>query len=410
MVNGVNTPPVSSAITTAPAANSATSTSSSVQQTNSAVAAGNATLSSMADLQTAMASVNSVDFFKANASLTQPPALSPPKTKGTTDPLMQEVEKMLNNPNVSAEDLDTLINGLVSKISDITLAIEASNIKNRSSDMKAAQDKRAQQIKDVADNVKSQKNLGFWGKFLNILSKIGSTLAAVATIALGSALAPFSGGVSLAIMAYGVYSLIGTLADTTNEIVKAAGGEGWNFSLTIGQAIGALATLAGASEDTVNWIKMGVDMAVDLAAAAVLMIVPGGQVKAAQLIKNSTTRLATEIEDATLKLTKFSEKMGRGVSRITTAGNITTNTTKLAQGGVQIAMADKAYDNAKIKAEMASLQQIVDFIQQLLQTAMDFMQNTMDNQAKVFEINASSIKVKAESRLMMANNGRANMA
>jgi hypothetical protein len=211
-------------------------------------------------------------------------------------------------------------------------------------------------------------------------------------------------------MAYGVYSLIGTLADTTNEIVKAAGGEGWNFSLTIGQAIGALATLAGASEDTVNWIKMGVDMAVDLAAAAVLMIVPGGQVKAAQLIKNSTTRLATEIEDATLKLTKFSEKMGRGVSRITTAGNITTNTTKLAQGGVQIAMADKAYDNAKIKAEMASLQQIVDFIQQLLQTAMDFMQNTMDNQAKVFEINASSIKVKAESRLMMANNGRANMA
>jgi hypothetical protein len=214
----------------------------------------------------------------------------------------------------------------------------------------------------------------------------------------------------LAITAYGIYSLAGILLDTTNEIVKAVGGKGWNFSLTIGQAIGALAQVAGASEDTVNWIKMGVDMAVDLVAAAVLMIVPGGQVKAAQLIKNSTTRLASEIEDATLKLSKFSEKMGRGVTRITTAGNVTTNTTKLAQGGVQIAMADKAYDNAKIKADMASLQLIVDFLQQLQQTAMDFMQSIMDSKAKVFELNASSIKVKAEAQLMMASNGRANMA
>lgn len=410
MVNGVNTPPVSPAIPKALAANSATSTNSAVQQTNSAVAAGNATLSSLADLQTAMASVNLVDFFKANASLTQPPALSPPKTKGTTDPLMQEVEKMLNNPNVSAEDLDTLINGLMSKMSDVTLAIESSNIKNRSSDMQAAQDKRAQQIQDVANNVKSQNNLGFWGKFLNVLSKIGSTLAAVATIALGAALAPFSGGVSLAITAYGAYSLFVAVTDTAKEIYTAAGGKGWNFSLTIGQAIGALAKVAGASEDAVNWIKMGVDLAVDLVAAAVLMIVPGGQVKAAQLIKNSSTSLATEIADATAKLSKFSEKMGRGATRITTAGNVTTNTTKMAQGGVQIAMADKAYDNAKIKADMASLQLIVDFLQQLQQTAMDFMQSIMDSKAKVFELNASSIKVKAEAQLMMASNGRANMA
>ena len=82
----------------------------------------------------------------------------------------------------------------------------------------------------------------------------------------------------------------------------------------------------------------------------------------------------------------------------------------MAQGGVQIAMADKAYDNAKIKADMASLQLIIDFLQQLQQTALDFMQSIMDSKAKVFELNASSIKVKAESRLMMANNGRANMA
>jgi hypothetical protein len=102
--------------------------------------------------------------------------------------------------------------------------------------------------------------------------------------------------------------------------------------------------------------------------------------------------------------------MGQGATRLTTAGNITTSTTKMAQGGVQIAMADKAYDNAKIKADMASLQLIIDFLQQLQQTALDFMQSIMDSKAKVFELNASSIKVKAESRLMMANNGRANMA
>jgi hypothetical protein len=405
MVNGIPNTPGATASTAVPPT---TTANSAIQQNAAPVAAGNA---AAADMKNVLASVSTAltDLFKANASLTQPPTLSPPKTLGASDPLLQEVVRMLNNPSTSAEDLQSIITGLMTKMSDFTTAQEANNIKDRSTEMKAAQDKRAQQIQDIAKNAADQANLGFWGKLLNIFSKIGSTLAAVATIALGSALAPFSGGVSLAITVYGAYSLAVAVTDTIKEIYTAAGGTGWNFSLTLGQGIAALAQLMGASQETANWIKMGVDMAVDLAAAVVLMVIPGGQVKAAQLIKNTSTNLA-EIADAASKLNKFASKMGRGATRLTTSANVTTNTTKMAQGGVQIAQADKAYDNAQIKAAMDSLKLMIDFLQQLQQMALDFMQGMLDSNVKNFEINASSLKIKSESQLLMANSGRTNMA
>ena len=407
MATGVPTLSSSPASSVVPPTNTATPTANAaVQQPAAVVAAGNAAL---ADLQTAMATTVMADFFKANASLTQPPRLSAPKTQGATDPLLQEVQKMLNSPNASAEDLQTIITGLMTKMSDFTLANEANNIKNRSSEMEATQKKRAQQVQDIANNVSSQNNLGFWAKLLNVFSKIGSTLAAVATIALGAALAPFSGGVSIAIIVYGGYSLFVAVTDTAKEIYKAAGGTGWNFSLTLGEAIGGLAQLAGASKDVSNWIKMGVDLAVDLTAAVVLMVIPGGQVKAAQTIKSMSNNLV-EIQAATEKLTKFTSTLGRGGMRLSTSANTVTSTTKVAQGGVQISMADKTYDNEKVKAAFASLQLVLDLLQQLQQTSQDFMQSVMDNSAKVFEINASSIKVKAEAQLLMANSGRSNMA
>lgn len=171
----------------------------------------------------------------------------------------------------------TFMNEAMDKIGEVTLqTIKANNLKVDAT--------LQQKLEKITEKLKKEVEAepGFWGKLFGWVGKVITAITSVVAMVVGAALVATGAGAAfgVALFALGAYMAAGFTVDVINEVRKAEGKEPLNWSPTLGQLAALVAThVFGASEETANWIKMGVDIVTDLVVGiAVGIMLPGAGV------------------------------------------------------------------------------------------------------------------------------------
>ena len=218
------------------------------------------------------------------------PELASPQTASlfSSDP---SIQALLANPNVDMETIILAQMALNNKQLDTLNASKATEVQANQKLNEKIQAERIKEIQASKEKVEAAANKGWWSKLLDVVANVATFIASAAVLIAAVVAAPATGGLSLAVGALALYQLVSSGAELINKAAEAITGERlFDFKISIGAGVAALAGLLGASDDVKQWIELGVDLVVNVAA---MFIIPGAQLSAiGRIVKAVSTIVA----------------------------------------------------------------------------------------------------------------------
>jgi hypothetical protein len=298
------------------------------------------------------------------------PELASPQTANlfSNDP---SIQALLANPNV---DMETIILAQMALNNKQLDTLNASKAKEIQANQKLNEQNQAERIKQILaskEKVEAAATKGWWSKLLDVVANVATFIATAAVLIAAVVAAPATGGLSLAVGALALYQLVSSGAELVNKAAEAITGERlFDFQLTIGAGIAAIAGAFGASDDVKQWIALGVDLVVNV---ATMFIIPGAQLSA--------------------------------IGRIVKAGStIAAGAAQIGKGGLDISRAFDVKALADIQAKLDTLQAQIDRLtqnnKQLMEMLKIIQEAKADNDNTVTEVLQS--KAETGKRIVMA--------
>lgn len=229
-----------------------------------------------------------------------------------------------------------------------------------------------EKIKKIEEQIEKLGNASIWDKIGNVFKYIGMALAAVACAAMVAT------GVGAGVGVAGLVLLGVALADQVLDAVgEAVTGRGWGLTSLVGWGIEA----ATGSKEAGQWVKLGLDIALSIAALVCSCGASGGQAAA------NAGKL--------VKVAQMTSKIATG----TKAG------TDVAGAGANIASAVYTKDAEYARADQKRLQAILEQIQMVNDLVTKHMKQVIEDSQKTAETVTDIIKENAATQTAILTGG-----
>ncbi|MCR5814068.1 MAG: type III secretion system translocon subunit SctE [Desulfovibrio sp.] len=294
----------------------------------------------------------------------------PPDSDGNTTLSFTELPQ-LEMPKLAAGSsvaLDLLLDLIDEKSRDTEVKAGISSIKANASVREA---KNQEKIDKIQEQIDKLKNASFWDKLGNVFKYIGMAVAAIACVAMIAT--GVGGALGVAGLVLLSVSLANQILDTVGEAVS---GQGW--SLTSG--IAKLAGLMGASKDVQQYLKLGLDLAISIAALICTLGASSG----------STINTASKA----ITIARKCATVAQGV-------------TSIASSGAEIASGVNVYDAEVSRADQKRLQAILEQIQMINDLVNEHLKAVLEQAQKNTEVVTDIVKQNADTQTAILTNGGA---
>ena len=292
------------------------------------------------------------------------PELASPQTANlfSNDPAIQA---LLANPNVDMETIILAQMALNNKQLDTLNASKAKEVQANQKLNEQNQAERIKQIQATKEKIEAAANKGWWSKLLDVVANVATFIASAAVLIAAVVAAPATGGLSLAVGALALYQLVSSGAELVNKAAESISGKPlFDFKISIGAGIAAIAGALGASDEVKQWIELGVDLVVNVAA---MFIIPGAQLSA----------------------------IGRIVKAVST---IVSGVAQISKGSLDISRAVDVKALADIQAKLDTLQAQIDLLTQNNKQLMEMLK--LIQEAKADNDNTATDALQAKTETM----------
>ncbi len=220
---------------------------------------------------------------------------------------------------LAGEELMQLATALMDQASDKVSKVTTQQIlANKEKLAKVNEEKVNKIMEGIKKDIEAKP--GFWGKLFGWVGKILTAVTSVVAMVVGAALIATGAGAGLgvALFALGAYMAANVTVDAINAVRESKGLPPLSWSPSLGQLAALVAKGLGASEETQQWIKLGVDIVTDVAIGiAMSIMIPGAGLMLA------ANRMG--------KVLKAGEAMSKVIKGGTAALNMTDKVGKVAK-------------------------------------------------------------------------------
>lgn len=268
----------------------------------------------------------------------------------------------------------------------LDLLLDFIDTKNRDAEVKAGlssiqankevrEAKNKEKIAKIEEQIKQLEKSSIWDKIGKAFKFIGMAIAAVACVAM------IATGVGSAVGVAGLVLMGVALADQILDTIgQEVNGQGWGLT----SGIAKLAEKLGASKETAQWIKMGLDLAISIAAiACTLGASAGSSVSSIEKVTNVISKCAT---------------IGQGVAGVGAAG-------------AEIGSAVNTYDAEMLRAEQKRIEALLQKLSMLNDLVNEHLKTVLEQAQKTTETVTDIVNENANTQMqIMTNGGGTSMA
>ena len=270
--------------------------------------------------------------------------------------------------------LDILLDAIGEEVRHSETKAGIATVKANAAEREAA---NKEKIQKIDEQIKKLENASIWDKIGNVFKYIGMALAAVACVAM------IATGVGAGVGVAGLVLLGVSLADQVLDAVgEAVSGRGWGLTSLVGWGIEA----ATGSKEAGQWVKLGLDLVVSIAA----IVCTFGA---------STSQAAGDAG----KLVKVAQM----ISKVSTAAKAGTD---VAGSGANIASAVYTKDAEYARADQKRLQAILEQIQMVNDLVAKHMKQVIEDSQKTAETVTDIIKENAATQTAILTGGASTTA
>lgn len=208
-------------------------------------------------------------------------------------------------------------------------------------------------LDEIAKQIKELESQSFWSKFCKVFSIIGAVVGAVASVATtGLGIMTANPALIAAGVAGGLMSIDSIVSTATDGKVSLAAG----FTAA-GKAMGM-------SDDASNWFGFGMSMLVTVVTVATSFGV-------------SAVSSGAKTAQTVAQMTDNAAKMAKGMSTISTASQIASGTTGIAQGIGSAVLTVSEYKLSKIEADKIDIDAVLEGIRNAIKMNEDLIEEEM---------------------------------
>ncbi len=231
-----------------------------------------------------------------------------------------------------------------------------------------------EKIQKIEEQIEKLEKASLWDKIGNVFKYIGMALAAVACVAM------IATGVGAGVGVAGLVLLGVALADQVLDAVgEAVSGRGWGLTSLVGWGIEA----ATGDKEAGQWVKLGLDLALSIAAICCTCGASAGQAGA------NVGKIA---------------RVAQMVSKVSTG---TKAATDVAGAGANIAGAVYTKDAEYARADQKRIQAILEQIQMVNDLVTKHMKQVIEDSQKIAESVTDIIKENAATQTAILTGGGA---
>lgn len=254
---------------------------------------------------------------------------------------------------LSGEELQIAAAALMDEAQEKISKVTAEQIKGVKNKLAADNQEKIEKLKEKIQKDRDSEP-GTWGKIFGWVSKVVTAVVAVAAMVVGAIAMATGAGllVGAALFTLGLYMAAGVTVDTINEVRKELGKEPLSWSPTLGQVASLIAKGFGASDETANWIKMGVDILTDIVVGVAMSILLPGVGLAI------TAHRALKVANSCAKLVEAGDKIAKAqkvAAQVRNVQGTVDSTARIGKGISDISVASAQKDSADISAEVKEL-------------------------------------------------------
>ncbi|MBR5998126.1 MAG: type III secretion system translocon subunit SctE [Deltaproteobacteria bacterium] len=294
----------------------------------------------------------------------QLPALESPDPK-----LSQDAMKNLQALTLGGLSLETLMDAIGSEERKTETKAGTATLKANAQARKAANDEKIKKLQEELEKAKEGKTLD---TLLKVFKWIGIAVAAIGAVAMIAA----SGGAAAPII-LGLASLFLVADSVTQEATDGKVGFGPGF------LAGKIAEACGADEETVQWVKFGVDLAASLA----LMAGGIGAMRAAGSGAQIAANAVGKAQQAARVTAQAASYAGAGVT--------------IAQSATGIANAFNEKDIATLQADQKRMNAILERLAQANDLTVEHLKRTLERIEKLTEQVAEIVDGSVETNVAL---------
>jgi hypothetical protein len=269
--------------------------------------------------------------------------------------------------NISLEEL---VKAVGMETRQITTKTGLETLKTKAAETEEANQKKLEEVQTQLEKLKEKEKLSPFMKAFKWIGMVLGAVVAVATAAIGAMTANPLLIAGAAIM----------LVMTVNSIVSEAS----DGKYSIGAGVAALAKECGASEETAQWISMGVEIGITVL-GAVLSFGAGAAGSAA-------------------KAAEMAGKVAQIIAKVSQFASLASGLTTMAQGGLGVYDAVLTSDVTKSKATQKDLEAILARIAEAQDIETKFLESVMKRAEELLAAVQEIVQGNAEAQTAILGN------
>lgn len=308
-----------------------------------------------------------------------------PTTVEVTQQSMSSKRPVLEEPKsvqISGEALNTLLTLLANTSTDILFKNAGTALDGVGKQLKAENEKRANEDKKAQEAALNSQNLGFWSKLWGYVSKVASVIAAVAITAV-------TGGAAFGVA---VVMAASAVAGLVKSILQDAGAK-WAESLptSLGDIYAKGLEAVGVSKEVAGYIGMGYDISLAIAGlglggAGLRNAIKGVQSTAQKVMSQKRLVMANSISAVT-SVAAGGSQIGMGIQSAKIGeSNAQAQTAQAASKEIQTMTSKLQTLFTQSTDEVNQIQQTAQSLAQLVSDLMGSQKRTSDQVAKNINI------------------------
>lgn len=266
----------------------------------------------------------------------------PPVSEETLAFLQDALPKLLP-PSLAGISLEELVKAVGMETRQVATKTGLETLKVKAAEAEEANKKEIEEIQKQLEKLREKEKLS---PFMKALKWIGMALAAIATVAVTAIAVATANPLLIAGAAI-------MIAMTVNTIVSEASDGKYSISAGVAE----LAKKCGASEETAQWIGMGVEIGISLIGAAL--------------------SFGAGFSGGVAKAMETASKVTQIAAKVAQAASLASGLVTMAQGGLGIADAVYSSDITKSKATQKDLEAVLARIAEAQDIETKFLESIM---------------------------------
>lgn len=342
-----------------------------------------------------------MNFIEALA----PEALESPKVGGNGD--------LISNANgaprigvahdFSAEGMAVALMGLLGKTQENQMAMNKGEI---SAKTKKAQDQNQQNVDKISQwdkKCQSAEAKAKIGGILGWLKKVSLVVVAAFSVAMATIATVATGGAATPLLALALLGLASAVTGLASDISKATGHKGFDHVMQwmdpgtlVGKGMAELAKKLGADESQAAKVAIAFSIATTVGIMIASVVLSGGATMGS-VVENFAKTLSNTMKTV-VTLTASMSKIAQPVASV--VGGLTD----MAQGGINIAVANDKRAASNIQADIQSGDSFMVKLQQQMEDARKDLKKALDELMDGISLVSQMINAASQSRAQISKN------